>query len=109
MDLVLWIAAFVAAAIVFCVLANLASAGRASSAWGLLGPIGVLVAGFRGLHARLDGAPAPRATPDPVAEWFNCAACGQRLAGIPDAAAEMTCTKCRAVVDGYRVPPLRGA
>ena len=109
MDLVIWIAAFVAAVIVSCVLANAASAGHASSAWGLLGPVGIIVAGFRGLHARLDRTPAPRAMREADAEWFNCAACGQRLAGIPDPAADMACTECRAVVDGYRAPPLRAS
>jgi hypothetical protein len=40
----------------FGLLVKAASNDRCSAAWALLGPIGVVVAGFRGLHHRLDAA-----------------------------------------------------
>lgn len=49
-----WLVGAVAAICVCCWLAAKASDGRASPAWGLLGPLGVVIAGLRGIQIRLD-------------------------------------------------------
>jgi hypothetical protein len=104
-----------------CVIASSASGDRASMAWGLLGPVGWVVAALRGAHVRLEeirdrlsAPPPPAATSDgPIRRVSGpadsegrvnvvCGGCneGQRLFPAPDLATE--CRWCGKSLPGFR-------
>lgn len=91
--------------IVSCVVAQAASGGRASPAWGLLGPAGWIVAACRGIQeAILEGTrPPASAGPAPdVSMTVKCPQCGKSeqfprsWRGI-----SVQCSGCRT---GWRLP-----
>jgi hypothetical protein len=74
-----WVVGAVVGLLVCCILARVASDGRSSAWWGLLGPLGVIVAGFRGVHARLAAPPEEPAKAPAPAYSETCAECGADL------------------------------
>jgi hypothetical protein len=93
--------------LVSCILAMIASDGRASALWGLLGPLGVIIAGFRGLHARLaSGGIEPAREERPAQDSsgrveIECASCSGRLRAFKITGRSMKCPGCSVTIDGY--------
>ncbi|HXT31405.1 MAG TPA: hypothetical protein VN716_19035 [Vicinamibacterales bacterium] len=113
----LWIGAAIAYLVLSLFVAALASGGRGTAAWGLLGPPGWIVAALRGVHLRMDesaSAAAVAAEPPRRAKFrvvsqdldaerrtlVMCITCGTQTRATADECANYDCAWCSANAAG---------
>ena len=100
-----WVLVVVALVFLHATLAA-AAGGKERWAWGLLGPLGVIVAGFRALRAgdAQIQAPAPNLRSNAGPEELPCLKCGVRqiLFRDPYGISISRCPSCGATRNGYR-------
>lgn len=92
-----------ASLLISCVVARLAGGGRASAAWGLLGPVGWIVAALRSIQVQLDELPPPptAAASRPAVSVhptdgvrMQCPSCLEKVTVSSAADGDVVCPEC---------------
>lgn len=102
-----WLAVIIIDGVICCRLSRIASRGKASWAWGLLGPIGIVIAAIIGLQPDppLNGSATAGAAVTGIEQLIDCPNCGRLIRVHVAPAASGQCPWCKGYVRDVSMLP----